>query len=286
MSARKSAFTLIELLVVIAIVAILAALLLPALSRAKRATENTTCRNNLRQQAIGLAMYVQESGRYPRFIDFIDNGPATRWYQTLEPYVGDRWVPQTETSDGSGHLNGVNPRGVYSCPAYNRVSRFYGPWFGAYGYNSVAGPWNGPSGGKYTLPLGMPADGTVNLRGVPDAAVIAPVQTISIGDSCIGFDYLSGGSPFGDSRLNPTNAATSVAGLFVSPSRLGSFLSTGVNPAGHTLSLAEVAMFRRHDAYWNMIFCDGHSEHSRGPAFFDWSKDDVLRRWSRDNQVH
>jgi hypothetical protein len=35
-----------------------------------------------------------------------------------------------------------------------------------------------------------------------------------------------------------------------------------------------------------MVFCDGHVEHGRGPAFFDWRKDEILKRWSRDNQVH
>src|SRR6266436_4197434 len=73
-------------------------------------------------------------------------------------------------------------------------------------------------------------------------------QSLSFGDSCIGFDYFSDGTPFGYPPADPTN---SNAGLFVSPSRLGSFLSTGVNPPGHTLSLAEVAMFKRHDTYWN-----------------------------------
>jgi hypothetical protein len=35
-----------------------------------------------------------------------------------------------------------------------------------------------------------------------------------------------------------------------------------------------------------MEFCDGHSEHSRGTAFFDWRNDDILKRWSRDNKTH
>src|SRR5690348_18293763 len=62
--AARSAFTLIELLVVIAIIAILAALLLPALSKAKSRSKQTSCINNLHQMGIANVMYVADYGQY------------------------------------------------------------------------------------------------------------------------------------------------------------------------------------------------------------------------------
>ena len=63
----KRLFTLIELLVVIAIIAILAAMLLPALSKAREKARTTSCMNNLKQQGLGVLMYVSDfDGWYPR----------------------------------------------------------------------------------------------------------------------------------------------------------------------------------------------------------------------------
>ena len=54
-------FTLIELLVVVAIIAILASLLLPAITRAKKASHLAACSSNLRQMAVSIQVYTVEN---------------------------------------------------------------------------------------------------------------------------------------------------------------------------------------------------------------------------------
>ncbi len=56
----KRAFTLIELLVVISIVALLVAVLLPALSKARRAANNVLCQNHLKQLTLAALVYTDD----------------------------------------------------------------------------------------------------------------------------------------------------------------------------------------------------------------------------------
>lgn len=90
----RDGFTLIELLVVISIVSLLIAVLLPALSKARKAARNTQCLNQQRQVAMAYHAYIADNqqfipvdgnwasnvGTYPKTI-----GP---WQNQLASYMG------------------------------------------------------------------------------------------------------------------------------------------------------------------------------------------------------
>ena len=68
---RARAFTLIELLVVIAVIAILAAMLLPALAKSKKLSQESYCKNNMKQIALAVGVYaVDNHERLPLITDF------------------------------------------------------------------------------------------------------------------------------------------------------------------------------------------------------------------------
>jgi len=95
-STRKG-FTLIELLVVIAIIAILAAILFPVFAKAREKARQSSCANNMKQLALGIAIYTQ---------DYDEKLPSGDVGGTTSDAAG--WA-----ADIFGEIKSV---GVYKCP--------------------------------------------------------------------------------------------------------------------------------------------------------------------------
>ena len=108
-----AAFTLIELLVVIAIIAILAAILFPVFARAKEAAKKTNCLSNLRQQGIGMELYLA---------DFDDRLPDRRDLKSSLPSGYKPWTtwPPSDPRAGWAVLilgPYLKNKDIWSCPS-------------------------------------------------------------------------------------------------------------------------------------------------------------------------
>jgi prepilin-type N-terminal cleavage/methylation domain-containing protein/prepilin-type processing-associated H-X9-DG protein len=278
----KKGFTLVELLVVIAVIAILVALLLPALGRAKTAANRAVCVSNFRQQGIGLALYVEDHGVFPRTLWSGGIPGATVWMQALSPYVKDKW-PTKNWTGAASYAPGPDARwaqapakSVFACPGYDHVRGIYATHphrpCGAYAYNGIQEVSPPTVMGRLVfLDGGIAAD--KDLKAIRESAVLKPSRMIAIGDSTIvpgeSLDVLMG------LPIAPIFIASIVAGDDYLPNR-------NLGP----LSRVKQAMLRRHGNRWNMLFVDGHVESEHPRKYFDVRSDEVLALWNRDNRAH
>src|ERR1700735_1861876 len=80
----RRAFSLIELLVVIAIIAVLIGLLLPAIQQVRESASRTKCQNNLKQIGIGLHLFNESFGAFPKAGNYQSE---LSWHVFILPFI-------------------------------------------------------------------------------------------------------------------------------------------------------------------------------------------------------
>lgn len=237
---------------VIGIIAILASLLLPTLARAKSSAKSAACKSNLRQQAIGLQIYVEEYEKYPgdaRIPSYAgDPMDAISGLSQLAAFLS----PDLFVRDQNGVLYqviGTHPT-VFHCPGrgitnfIGMVAREYG-----YGYNSFGTLRYSPG-----VPLGLGpirfynASRQMTFLQVGPSDVRVPAEMIAIGD-----------------KSDPSHFMLGEIGPYV----LGNISRVGAV----------------HNRGANIAFCDGHVEFGK-PEHWINATGTMRRRWNNDHEPH
>ncbi|EDM25384.1 hypothetical protein LNTAR_22100 [Lentisphaera araneosa HTCC2155] len=110
---KKQKFTLIEVLVVIAIIGILASLILPALGKARKKSQMSVCKSNMKQLHVASMMYTDDNNDYFPF-DIVDMS----WNDHLAGYDG-RNVDYSDLNTNTPLSASQYSEGVYACPSDN-----------------------------------------------------------------------------------------------------------------------------------------------------------------------
>ncbi|MEA2709666.1 MAG: hypothetical protein QOF78_2267 [Phycisphaerales bacterium] len=157
-ASTRRAFTLVELLVVIGIIAILISVLLPTLSRARKAARSAQCLSNVRQLGMAFLMYTNT---YRRSIPFYQNSEEQGlWIGQLRGVYSridasrtcpEAWEPFNTTTPTE--RTGT----AFNCWGPATGAAFIGTQTGSYGFNGWLYWFNTATTPSRGAPVAAPA---------------------------------------------------------------------------------------------------------------------------------
>src|SRR5262245_46657745 len=132
------AFTLVELLVVLGIIAVLIGILLPVLSRARKAAACAKCLSNLRNMQLAHWMYIGENRGHIIRAGFSHDGDGldeqAGWFNTLQKYYQSKLLTRCPIDDSPHWEQPLEAGGELRRTSYG-INDFLDP---------TLVPWGGP----------------------------------------------------------------------------------------------------------------------------------------------
>jgi prepilin-type processing-associated H-X9-DG protein len=294
---ERVGFTLVELLVVIGIIALLVGVLLPALNKARAASQTIQCASNLRQWGLGLQMYVdQNQGLLPfkgckgddTSGDLI--GPANGaplgvaepsiWYNALPPLTGTKSYFQLMLDAQNLHipLPALGSNSLYICPSATSAGS-NDTLSSSSGYDTVAPDGAGFYYWMQDAGAGSKTPATQELKAAGGSpTTVFPAEMII----CYGYNSqllsapgLPKAQPVKMSQLRPGDAIPILMDRVMNPGEdrikpvqqmaaqypltVGQYYNSQGISAAISQTLTDVKrLSTRHNNGSNILFCDGH----------------------------
>lgn len=243
MQRNRAAFTLIELLVVVAIIAILIAILLPSLGRAREQAKVVACSSNVRQTALAMLMYAEESASILPYCRNLTSTVELTWDDLIHRQLGGT-AEQSELNSG---VTLKTPKAL-RCPS-DTTTR---PTWGA-----SMSRWR-----SYSMPMGLGSVGVVLSNDEPTTAGVSSAIKITMlsnpGETAAIAENHNTGGPSGNSGTGGT-AYPNVAGNISYGAGVNRPADQGPAEASGTVTCKPMIHFGR----FTYGFLDGHAESLR-----------------------
>lgn len=192
----KNAFTIVELLITIAVIALLVGILSPALQVVREAARRTSCANNMRQIALGMANYDDAQKQLPGWRNVLDAYTKVRtqtdpkaacvsWTVPILPQIESKAIHDWYTAFKAGAEAATGNPATMKIPTYACASRGEVTTTSPLSYAVNAGTGGEELNDASTPPSqfegdGVFADAVGNLPGEPTFDASRPTYTPAV----------------------------------------------------------------------------------------------------------